>query len=144
VRNSGYNVSTLLGYNEFLTIVEGCVTHAAWSSARNHEGWLAPRPGRHSGGAGWLVLRARRGSVGLLSNRLQSGMWGYLWRFKFKSWVQWATSISDKRHHFSVSFDGLIAQLPICCTMVTWHINVFQCGSPHNIWITNWLFLNCP
>ena len=40
------------------------------------------------------------GSAGLLSNRLQGGMSDHLWRFKVKLWVQWATSISNKRHHF--------------------------------------------
>jgi len=51
-------------------------------------------------GPGCLLCARAAGSAGLLSNRLQGGMSDHLWRFKVKLWVQWATSISNKRHHF--------------------------------------------
>ena len=51
-------------------------------------------------GPGCLFCARAAGSAGLLSNRLQGGMSDHLWRFKVKLWVQWATSISNNRHHF--------------------------------------------
>jgi hypothetical protein len=51
-------------------------------------------------GPGCLFCARAASSAGLLSNRLQGGMSDHLWRFKVKLLVQWATSISNKRHQF--------------------------------------------
>jgi len=51
-------------------------------------------------GPGCLFCARAAGSSGFLSNRLQGGMSDHLWRFKVTLWVQWATSFSNKRHHF--------------------------------------------